>query len=116
MTAAQHDPIFTRLTEALIEALRTRDLDGYFSALDDLLKQFPRVEEGSAWPSIETCPHSKIVILFAITDRNPETGEVRNWKMETGFLSSTGEWHWPNRLSAWDIPPTNWRLCPEPPL
>lgn len=72
-------------------------------------------EGNRGWQPIGTAPHNKIVLLFAVTDRDGETGPVRNWKMETGFWSRASGWHWPNRLSGRVASPTHWQPLPEPP-
>jgi hypothetical protein len=74
----------------------------------------PRLEHNS-WRSIDSVPPNKIILLFAVTDRDHESGAVRNWKMETGsFIESSNRW-WPHRLSDWDQQPTHWHFLPEPP-
>lgn len=70
----------------------------------------------SDWRTVDSVPGNKTVILFAVTERDAETNVIRNWKMKTGFWSkSSGDWHWPNRLSDLDQPPTHWHPLPSAP-
>ena len=69
------------------------------------------------WRPIETAPKMKTILLFAVTDID-ETGEVKNWRMATGFWH-TGyeEWEWEGRtVKSYDHQPTHWMPLPEPPM
>jgi hypothetical protein len=66
------------------------------------------------WQPIATAPANKVLLLFAVTDRD-DNGTVRNWKMATGFKDTFGEWAWPHRLSVWELTPTHWQPLPEAP-
>lgn len=72
----------------------------------------------SEWETIVTAPRMKTILLWAVTDLSDD-GEVRNWKMETGFLGTyddeQSEWHWPHRLEEYDVKPTHWMPLPAPP-
>lgn len=68
------------------------------------------------WQPIATAPKMKNIILFAVTDRS-ESGDVRNWKMDTGYWSTGAEcWTWSGyQVRKYDISPTHWQQLPEPP-
>ncbi len=76
------------------------------------------------WQPIETAPKMKTVLLFAVTEIDPSTKAVRNWKMDSGFWHTGYEddapvmspWCWEGRqLRAMDVQPTHWMPLPEPP-
>ena len=75
------------------------------------------------WKPIETAPKMKTVLLFAVTDIGP-SGEVRNWKMASGFWHSgyvdghdnSTPWNWEGRqVKTYEPSPTHWMPMPEPP-
>ena len=69
----------------------------------------------SEWQPIETAPKGRNIILFAVTDLD-DLGAIRNWRMQTGCQSETGEWYWCDRwLKPYDIKPTHWQPLPDPP-
>jgi hypothetical protein len=70
----------------------------------------------SGWRDIESAPHGKIILLFAVTDRSDKG--VINWKMATGSTPFYGpvEWRWDGyQLREWDVKPTDWMPLPAPP-
>lgn len=69
------------------------------------------------WYSIESAPRMKTILLFAITDRG-DNGEVKNWKMATGFWSDGhSEWIWEGRvIDVWEVQPTHWMELPGAPV
>ena len=72
------------------------------------------------WKDIESAPKGRVIILYAVTERN-EGGRATNYKMETGFYTPhVGEnetgWNWEGRmLKVYDVQPTHWHPLPEPP-
>lgn len=67
-----------------------------------------RVDE---WQPIETAPHNKIILTFAIVDN-----ETRNWNIRTSHwrLLEIDHSHW----AGWGYghEPTHWMPLPKPPL
>jgi hypothetical protein len=70
----------------------------------------------SEWRSIQTAPHMKNLLLWAATDV-ADTGEIKNWKMDTGYWSEGAQcWTWSGyQVRKYDIQPTHWMPLPEPP-
>lgn len=74
------------------------------------------------WQPIESAPEMKTVLLYAVTDEAPN-GEIRNWKMGTGFYHTGWEaddgsspWNWEgNHIPIWEYLPTHWQSLPPPP-
>jgi hypothetical protein len=68
------------------------------------------------WNTIETAPKMKNLLLWAATDID-EAGQIKNWKMDTGYWSSGVErWVWSGyQVRKSDIQPTHWMPLPEPP-
>lgn len=71
---------------------------------------------GASWHAIDTAPKMKNILLFAVTDIG-ENGEIKNWKMDTGYWSAgSNGWVWSGyQLRSYDIQPTHWVCCPKPP-
>jgi hypothetical protein len=69
-----------------------------------------------SWKSIKTAPKNKTILLWAATDIG-ESGEIKNWHMDTGYWSSGAEcWVWEGRqVRKYDVQPTHWMLLPDPP-
>lgn len=69
------------------------------------------------WQPIETAPKMKNLLLWAATDVG-ENGEIKNWKMDTGYWSSGVEcWVWSGyQVRKVDIQPTHWMSLPDPPV
>jgi hypothetical protein len=76
------------------------------------------------WQPIETAPHMKTILLFAVTYIGDD-GAIRNWKMSTGFFhtgyavlrDNKSPWNWEGRqLATYEIHPTHWMSLPEPPV
>ena len=72
--------------------------------------------KASRWEPIDTAPKMKNILMWAATDVS-ETGEIKNWKMDTGYWSSGAHcWVWSgNQLRKYDIQPTHWQPLPAPP-
>jgi hypothetical protein len=68
------------------------------------------------WRPIETAPKMKNIILWAATDVS-DSGEIKNWKMETGYWNAGAEtWVWGgSQVRKYDIQPTHWLPMPPPP-
>lgn len=68
------------------------------------------------WRPIETAPKMKAVLLWAATDV-AESGEIKNWKMDTGYRSTGAEtWVWEGRqLRKYDVQPSHYLPLPAPP-
>lgn len=70
----------------------------------------------AAWQSVETAPEMKTILLFAVTDV-ADDGQVKNWRMGTGFKDRHNGWNWEGRIQKpYEIPPTHWMPLPKPPL
>jgi hypothetical protein len=69
------------------------------------------------WQSIETAPKMKNILLWAATDVS-DSGEIKNWKMDTGYWSTGAEcWTWSGyQVRKYDIQPTHWQPLPPPPI
>jgi hypothetical protein len=66
--------------------------------------------------AIEPAPKDKIVLLWAATDIS-DVGEIKNWKMETGYWAqSHNSWIWGGTLiRKIYIQPTHWMPLPAAP-
>jgi hypothetical protein len=70
----------------------------------------------SGWRPIGTAPRMKCILLWGATD--VAEGEIKNWKMDTGYWSTGAEtWVWEGRqVRKYDPQPTHWMPLPEPPI
>jgi hypothetical protein len=68
------------------------------------------------WETIDTAPKMKNLLLWAATDISDD-GEVKNWKMETGYWNIGAEcWVWGGiQLRKYDVQPTHYMLLPPAP-
>ena len=71
----------------------------------------------TAWQPIETAPKMKNILMWAATDIS-DFGEIRNWKIATGYWSTGHDaWIWDgSALKTFDVKPTHWMPLPDPPL
>lgn len=78
----------------------------------DIVERFNSQE----WQPIETAPKMKNIIIWAATDIS-ESGEIRNWKMDTGYWSAGIQcWIWCGyEVRKYDIQPTHWMPLPALP-
>ena len=69
------------------------------------------------WHPIETAPKMKVILLFAVTDRN-DAGKASNWKMDTGYYSEGHDaWIWEGHaLASYEVQPTHWQSLPSAPV
>lgn len=72
--------------------------------------------DASEWQPLETAPKMKNILMWAATDIT-DTGEVKNWKMETGFWSNgLMDWIWGGyAVGNYSVRPTHWMPLPELP-
>jgi hypothetical protein len=108
---------FEEAARACVEEIDVKASAGYTALfIRERIRALAASPPQSGWRDIESAPHGKIILLFAVTDRSDKG--VINWKMATGSTPFYGpvEWRWDGyQLREWDVKPTHWMPLPAPP-
>lgn len=106
------------------EILRRIDVSIELTQLARLVVEM--AEQYETWQPIETAPKMQTILLFAVSDIGDD-GEVKNWKMATGYWHTGFEdaldkargntpWCWDGeRVKVYELHPTHWMPLPRQP-